>query len=31
MVAFAFEANLSFMGSHLHKTGKVTEWNERAK
>jgi hypothetical protein len=29
MVAFAFEANLNFMGSYLLKTGKLTEWNER--
>jgi hypothetical protein len=28
MVAFAFEANLNFMGSHLLKTGKLAEWNE---
>ncbi len=29
MVAFAFEANLNFIGSYLLKTGKFTEWNER--
>jgi hypothetical protein len=28
MIAFAFEANLNFMGSYLLKTGKFTEWNE---
>jgi hypothetical protein len=28
MIAFAFEANLNFMGSHLLKTAKLTEWNE---
>jgi hypothetical protein len=28
MVAFAFEANLNFMGSYLLKTGKLIEWNE---
>ena len=29
MVAFAFEANLNFMGSYLLKEGKLREWNER--
>ncbi len=28
MVAFAFEANLNFMGSYLLTTGKLKEWNE---
>jgi len=28
MVAFAFEANLNFMGLELMKSGKLTEWNE---
>lgn len=28
MVAFAFEANLNFMGSYLLKTGKLKEWND---
>jgi hypothetical protein len=31
MIAFAFEANLNFMGSHLLTTGKVTSWDERSK
>ena len=31
MIAFAFEANLNFMGNHLLKIGKINEWNERAK
>ena len=29
MIAFAFEANLNFMGSRLLKTGKLAEWNEK--
>lgn len=29
MVAFAFKANLNFMGSYLLKAEKFTEWNER--
>jgi hypothetical protein len=28
MIAFAFEANLNFMGSHLLKTGEIKEWKE---
>ncbi|MHC2315197.1 hypothetical protein ACVIHC_002243 [Bradyrhizobium diazoefficiens] len=31
MIAFAFEANINFMGSYLLKTGKINEWNEKAK
>ena len=28
MIAFAFEANLNFMGSYLLKSEKLKEWNE---
>jgi hypothetical protein len=31
MVAFAFEANLNFMGNYLHKMGKIGSWEEKAK
>jgi hypothetical protein len=31
MIAFAFEANLNFMGNHLFKNGKLTSWDEMAK
>jgi hypothetical protein len=31
MIAFAFEANLNFMGEHLYKNGKVTSWDEKSK
>jgi hypothetical protein len=31
MIAFAFEANLNFMGNYLYKTGKLTSWDEMAK
>ena len=31
MIAFAFEANLNFMGSYLLKTGKINAWDEGAK
>jgi hypothetical protein len=31
MVAFAFEANLNFMGNYLLKVGKISSWDERSK
>lgn len=29
MVAFAFEANVNFMGFKLHEAGKLSSWKER--
>jgi hypothetical protein len=31
MIAFAFEANLNFMGNKLFQNGKLTAWDEMAK
>jgi len=31
MIAFAFEANLNFMGSYLLKVARINAWDERAK
>ncbi|WP_234685982.1 hypothetical protein [Bradyrhizobium monzae] len=31
MIAFAFEANLNFMGNKLFQNGKLTSWDEMAK
>ena len=31
MVAFAFEANLNFMGNYLLRFGKISSWDERSK
>jgi hypothetical protein len=31
MIAFAFEANLNFMGNKLFQNGKITAWDEMAK